>query len=169
MPELQSLVDIADYHADAGHGLRLCFSRINPAYEERFTTYFPSEVDAELAERMSETDMRSALVLVARIEAALRRDYIERCRLKMADDVSIAFRKIHKKRGQRVRLDEDILDVWYQNVDPPGRKVVSTLRGLLKYRHWLAHGRYWDAGEQYSFQDSYVLAEAILTDLPLCN
>ena len=169
MPDPASLADIADYHIDAEAGLKLCFSPANPEYASRFIAHLPSEISAELAERLSETEMRSALVTVSRVEAALRNDFIQRCRLKMPDDISITFRKIHKKRGVRIRLDEDILDVWYQNVDPPSRNVISTLRGMLKYRHWLAHGRWWNAGRKYSFQDVYSLAEAIFTDLPLCD
>lgn len=167
MPNLVSLLDIASYQADAEGGLRLYFSGNNPEYAKRFIAYLPSELDAELAERMSETDMRSTLVVLARIEAALRKDYIERCKLKKADNISIAFRKIHKKKGRSVRLDEDILDVWYQNVDPSSRKIISTLRGMLKFRHWLAHGRYWNPGSKYNFRDAYLLADVVLIDLPL--
>lgn len=167
MSDLSSLVEIADYHTDARGGLGLYFSNSNPTYTQRFATYLPSEINTELIERISETDKRSTLVVLARIEAALRRDYLERCNQKMSDNVSIEFRKIHKKKGRWARLDEDILDVWYQSVDPPSRKVISALRGMLKFRHWLAHGRYWNAGAKYSFQDAFFLAQAILASLPL--
>lgn len=167
MADLVSLIAIADYHVDAEASLRLYFSRRNPEYVGRFATYLPSEVNSELAERMSETDKRSTLVVLARIEAAFQKDYTERCRLKMSDNVSIAFRKIHKNRRGRARLNEDILDVWYQNVDPSSRRVISELRGMLNFRHWLAHGRYWHAGAKYSFRDAYFLAEIVLTKFPL--
>jgi hypothetical protein len=169
MPDLISLIDIANYDIDIEANLGLYFSRSNPEYTRCFVAYSPAEVNSELAERMSETDKRSALVALARIEAAFRKDYIERCRLKKSDNISIAFRKIHRDRGRRARLDEDILDIWYQNVEPSSRKVISSLRGMLRFRHWLAHGRYWDIGAKYTFQDIYFLAEVVLTDLPLCD
>lgn len=170
MPDLVSLVDIADYHTDAGASLRLYFSTINPEYTQRFTTYLPSEVNAELAQRMSETDLRSTLVVLARIEAALRKDYIERgSKLKLSDDISLAFRKIYKRKGRRANLNDDILDVWYQNLDPSSRSFISTLRGMLNFRHWLAHGRYWNPGAKYDFRDAYLLADIVLTSLPLCS
>jgi hypothetical protein len=167
MSKLILLIDIADYHNDIAASLGLYFSLSNPEYTVRFATYLPSEVESELAERMSETDKRSALVTLARIEAAFRKDYSERCRLKKSDNMSIAFRRIHKNRGKRARLDEDILDVWYQIADPPSRKVISSLRGMLKFRHWLAHGRYWDLGSEYNFDGIYLLAAVVLADLPL--
>ncbi|WP_376985193.1 hypothetical protein [Bosea sp. R86505] len=132
-------------------------------------TYLAKEVTAELAERLTETDMRSSLVALARIEAALRQDYEVRCKSKMSDDVSIKFRKIHKKRGRKARLDEDILAVWTEHVDQSSRAIISKLRGMLKFRHWLAHGRYWNHGTKYDFQDIYILADAIVSDLPLQN
>jgi hypothetical protein len=69
------LVDIADYHRDADSSLRLYFTRINPDFVVRFASNRQSEVDMELADRLSETDMRSALAVMARLEAAFRIDY----------------------------------------------------------------------------------------------
>lgn len=164
-----SLVDIAEYHTDVETSLRLYFSTKNPNYLTRFTAYLPSELVAELTERVSETDMRSALVVLARIEAAFRKDYIGRCNLKLSDDVSISFRKIHKKRGIKARLDEDILETWRQNINKYDGKIISNLRGMLKFRHWLAHGRYWNFGTKYSFQDVYSLGHVVLTNFPLLD
>jgi hypothetical protein len=167
MSDLLSLDDIENYHIDIEESLELYFSSNNPEYTKRFIIYSPTEVDLELVERKIETDRRSVLVALARIEAAFRKDYLERCRLKMSDTISIDFRKIYKKSGKRAKLDDDILDVWYQNVDPPGRKVISLLRGMLKFRHWLAHGRYWVMVSKYSFQDTYLVAKIVLADFPL--
>ena len=36
------------------------------------------------------------------------------------------------------------------------------LKGAFKFRHWLAHGRYWDPNlgrKKYDFQSLYALAE----------
>lgn len=86
---------------------------------------------------------------------------------KRADPISIEFRKLYNTKSDRARLDDEILEVWRQHLEPTGRAVISQLRGMLKYRHWLAHGRYWHAGTQHTFQDVYLLADVILAGLDL--
>ncbi len=167
MPSLDSLVDIANHHLDAEASLRLFFSHSNPTFPQRFVSYRPADVTEELAARINETELRSALATLARVEAALRQDYLRRCKDKLADDVSIAFRRIHRARGRRARLDEDILATWYENLKPTERAVISKLRGMLKFRHWMAHGRYWNFGAEYSFQDVYLVADLTIATLGL--
>lgn len=167
MPSLVSLTDIADHHVDAEASLRLYFSNANPGFTQRFFSYFPTDISGELSGRIKEADMRSALITLARVEAALRKDYAYRGRGKLADDISIAFRQIYKKKGRHARLDEDILAVWYNNVAPTERALISKLRGMLKFRHWMAHGRYWNVGTEHSFQDVYLVADLTLSTLQL--
>lgn len=167
MPSLFSLADIADHHNDAEAAIRLYFSNVNPIFAERFTGYLPSEIADQLSARIDEMDMRSALVTLARIEAALRTDYIVRCKGKSSDDVSMAFRKIYKRRSHRARLDEDILSTWCDNINSKERQIISKLRGMLKFRHWLAHGRHWHVGTTHSFQDVYLVVELTILNLPL--
>src|ERR1700677_4272577 len=156
--QLVPLVDIADYHRDAGSSLRLYFTRINPDFVVRFAGDRQSEVDRELANRLSETDMRSALAVMARLEAAFRIDYRQRCEMKKPDSVSTAFRKLFKSRGWKVRLEDEILEVWRQSC-PSTRPFISELRGAFHFRHWLAHGRYWQVRNKYDFETLYLLAD----------
>lgn len=167
MPSLVSLADIADHHTDSEQALRLYFSAINPTFTQHFVGYMPSEIAGELSRRIDETDMRSALVTLARVEAALRTDYLRRCKAKLSDNISIEFRRMNKAKGNRVRLDEDILKVWQDHSTPELRAVLSRLRGMLKFRHWLAHGRYWQVGNTHSFQDVYIIAELTISNLSL--
>lgn len=167
MTDVRSLSDIALYHNDTEKSLRLFFSRSNPQLIVRFPNYLPIEIERELKERLTETEMRSILVIIARVDAALCKDYAVRCKLKKPDNVSIAFRKSYAIRKKRPRLEEDILDVWAQNVDPPTRRIISGLRGILNFRHWLAHGRYWNPGQKYGYEDAYLLADSILTGFQL--
>jgi len=160
------LLDLADYHRDAESSLRLYFTPANPNFVARFASELPSEVASKLAQRIDETDMRSALVVMARIEAAFRVDYKQRCENNKSDDISIAFRKIFKKRGANVRLNEDVWEVWKQN-DTSKRTLISQLRSVFNFRHWLAHGRYWPVGNKYDFQTVYQLADAVFADFPL--
>jgi hypothetical protein len=171
MPSQISLVDIAEHQKDAEASLRLFFSSVNPSYNARFVSYLPSEVTEELAGRISETDMRSALVVMARVEAAFRDDYKLRRNAKMSDAISIVFRKIAKKCGDKEpRLSEDIWETWRQQSDnPQQRMLISKLRSVFKFRHWLAHGRHWQVGTTYDFQDIYLLADNVFVEFPLLS
>jgi len=171
MPNQIFLSDIANYHNDVEASLKLHFSRTNPDYDSRFATYLSSEVTRELVDRISETNIRSALVVLARLEAAFRIDYNARCKGKMADNISVKFRKLdkayQKKRGGRVRLDEDIFEIWRQEGNQNLKNLISQLRGFFKFRHWISHGRYWAVGRSHDFQDIYLLADAIISEFPL--
>ena len=167
MPSLIPLIDISYYHLTVEMALRLHYSPSNPSYQFIFTGYRPVEVSAELNERIIETEIRSVLIIIARLEAAFRIDYISRAKSKRADQISIDLRLLYKRKKSKARLDEDILEIWREYLDPTGRAVVSKLRGMLRYRHWLAHGRYWQFGAKHSYDDVYLVADVILTDFGL--
>jgi hypothetical protein len=48
----------------------------------------------------------------------------------------------------------NILQTWADNSTVP-REMIGDLRGAFRFRHWLAHGRYWTPrlGPKYSFND----------------
>ena len=50
-----------------------------------------------------------------------------------------------------------------------GAKLIGDLRGAFRFRHWLAHGRYWNPklGQKYDFVSVYSLAANVLGDFPL--
>ena len=160
-----SLLDLADYHRDTEASLRLYFTSINPDFVALFAGDRPSDVARKLADRITETDMRSALAVMARVEASFRLDYQWRRKAKKPDAVSIAFRR---HRRTNVRLDEDIWEIWSLN-HPTTRPLISQLRSAFNFRHWLAHGRYWRGGQKYDFQTVYFLAQAVLATFPLCS
>jgi len=167
MPKLAPLTEIANYHTDTEESLRHYYSPSYPGYPRRFYAYLASEISTELMERIAETEMRSVLVILARVEAAFRRDYKARATSKNSDPISIAFRKLYNEKGERVRLEDEILDVWRAQLQPASRQSISDLRGMLKYRHWLAHGRHWNQGRPHSYRDAYLLADVILSGLSL--
>jgi hypothetical protein len=161
--QFASLVDLAEYHRDTEASLRLYFTSINPDFVALFAGDRPSDVAKKWADRVSETDMRSALAVMARVEAAFRRDYEWRRKAKKPDPVSITFRRL---RRENVRLDEDIWQTWKVN-HPTTGPLISQLRSVFNFRHWLAHGRYWPAGRKYDFQTLYLLAQAVFAAFPL--
>ncbi len=103
----------------------------------------PGELDADFAYQIAELGMLSTLGMLACTEAALRVDFIERVSNRKKDAVSRRFRKASKERGEKIRLEEDILDTWREHGDGAIRRCVDEFKGVLNFRHWLAHGRYW--------------------------
>ena len=100
------------------------------------------------------------------LEAAFRIDYLHRCYRRGRDDVSRAFRNLYNDKGPRVSLEGDILAAWRQNSSVP-RKVITDLTSAFKYRHWLAHGRYWNPRfRKLDYEEVYMLAEATLNTFP---
>lgn len=166
-----AIVRIAGYHNDVIASLKLYFSDVSPNFQERFFGRTPEEIAIELSARLEETDLRSALAIFSAMEAAFRIDYEQRCQARMKDDLSRAFRAMYKVRKRRVGLEEDIFEAW-KHKWPGSRQLIGSLRGAFKFRHWLAHGRYWKprlARKKYDFDSVYDLAEAVFNSLPLCE
>jgi hypothetical protein len=83
-----------------------------------------------------EAEYSSMLALIASIEAYIRVDFVERRRR------TGGFRTLYSQFGIRALFD-DILDAW-SYLDSIHSRWVSKFRDLLRLRHWLAHGRYWN-------------------------
>ncbi|MGH7744134.1 MAG: hypothetical protein ACREQ5_04850 [Candidatus Dormibacteria bacterium] len=161
------LPDIAVHHQDLGSSLTVYFHFDTPGYRVRFIGYTPSEIADELGERLDEVDLTSSLAVLASIEAVFRIDYLQRCYRKEKDQLSRAFRSIYKTRKQQALLDEDIFEAWMDNSSVP-RSIIGELRGAFRFRHWLAHGRYWTPklGRRYDFTDVFALAELAVNSFP---
>ena len=165
-------VDIQEYafhHNDVEKSLRLYFSAEATSFGVRFTSYTLAEVSDELGERLSELDMTSALTVLTAVEAAFRIDYLQRCYCKKKDPISRAFRELHKQKQATVSLENEIFDVWKTHTTGSAR-IIGDLRGAFKFRHWLAHGRYWvpQLGQKYDYVTIYTLATTVLNNFPLC-
>jgi len=112
------------------------------------------EMNAHFDGALEEVDAQASLFLLAATEATVRVDFLERVYERRRDPVSRIFRDVYKSRCDHnkvmVRLEEDILDIWGEQL-PDSMSHVSSLKGALKYRHWLAHGRYWvpKLGQRY--------------------
>lgn len=158
-----SMRDLETYHRDAESSLRLYFAPINPDYRVLFKMEHSIEMKFRLAERIKETELRSSFAILARIEAVFRIDYQWRRKSKGADALSIAFRRYTKNH---VRLDEDIWEAWRTH-HAGAKPVISQLRSAFKFRHWLAHGRYWQLGQNYDFEVLSVLCRDVFTNFPL--
>ena len=102
----------AFHHEDMERSLKLYFSVEASSFHKRFLGYEPAEVDERLDARLAELEFAAALTVLSAVEAAFRIDYLPRCDLKKKDPISTTFREIYKKKKDRARLDDDILDAW---------------------------------------------------------
>jgi hypothetical protein len=163
-----SIDDIAIYHVDAESALRTYCSSLSPYFPVRFFGYSGSALRTELDHRLEETDLRSALAVLARLEAAFRTDYQQRCLRRRKDNISRAFRNLYRDRKLQVSLETEIFEVWRTH-SPTSPGIISELRGAFKFRHWLAHGRYRTPklGRRYDYNDIYTLANITLGHFPL--
>jgi hypothetical protein len=124
-----------------------------------------------LESRLVESDFRSALTVLTGLEAYFRTDFNERCRRRLKDDLSVRFREIERnierdQRGTPVSLDS-ILDGWKIAHGVSAREI-GVVRGAFKFRHWLAHGRYWSPklGYKYDFNGIYLMAKTVVSTFP---
>ncbi len=162
------LDDIAMHYLDSESSLKLYFSSDNKDYEERFSGYSAEELTSELRERINELSHTSSLSLLAALEAIFRIDYLQRNYNRKKDSLSRAFRSIYQKKSTRASLEDDILDAWKNNTHGTSQ-LISHLKGAYKYRHWLAHGRYWQpkmGRQNYDYDSVYELTETILNSFP---
>ena len=167
MQKLEPLADIRAYHIDAELALRAFYSKsAGGDYHPKFIAYSEAQLNKELVYRIGETELRSMLIVLARVEAAFRRDFEIRGDAKKPDAISTAFRRLHAAKGDHVSLPDDILAVWKDNLEPADRANISAYKGMLHTRHWLAHGRHWVYRVPCKYLDVYVLADALLTQLP---
>lgn len=169
MPSVAPLTDIAFYHLDAEKSLRLYYSSSNPNYLTTFVDKTQAQVSSELKVLVKETEIRSILIIIARLEAAFRLDMKYRVHAKHPDDLSIALRALHKKKSNKAGLEQDIFPIWKEHLDEDGKKVLSGLKTMLKYRHWIAHGRYWQFSANHNYVDTYLLADTVLNKFGLMS
>jgi|SRR5579862_9862069 len=111
----------------------------------RYLDKSTDQLEADFQFQMDELDKMTILGMLACTEAALRVDFVIRVSSKRKDDVSRGFREAYQTQGiEKIRLEEDILDVWKAFGSGASlNRAIAELKCLLHLRHWLAHGRYW--------------------------
>jgi hypothetical protein len=163
VPELR-IEEIAAYHNDVIDSLDLYFSPSSQGFTTRFWYRPLDDVIRTWKSRHVETNIRSALTVMTSLEAYFRADFDLRCRRRLKDDLSVHFRQIEReRRSSRVPLD-DILEGWKRHGNVPQR-AISYLRGAFKFRHWVAHGRYWPPklGHPYDFEGVHDSAKEVIS------
>lgn len=134
------------------------YSFYRTALQPEFVGYTLQELENELENRIEEHDKNSCLTLLSAMEALIRMDYLQRCYTRQKDNISRKMRELHKESGPRASLEDDILALWKE--ESAVKNTFSQAIGAFKYRHWLAHGRYWipKLGREFDFDYLYALA-----------
>lgn len=159
------LSEIFQHQQDVDHALRSYFKNVN-LHPDRFAIFSPGEIQSDLEARLVEQDKLGGFSLLTAIEAAFRVDFWKRVQNKKRDDLSRAMRQLHKKYSFRVSLEDEIFEAWLENTSvSPG--LIGDLKGAFRYRHWIAHGRYWTPklGRRYDFYGLATLAQAVFTEV----
>jgi hypothetical protein len=170
--DVLTLDKISEYHEDAVDSLQAFFEPVSAGAQLRYLFSTPKELEAIRNERIIETELRSALAVLATIEAAFRVDFLTRCQEKKKDALSRVFRGLNKRyrKPYLIDLDNQILESWAAH-HPEFRSTIGELRGALNYRHWLAHGRYFipKLGRRYDYSWLYLLAKGIADSFPFAT
>jgi len=161
-----------DWFRETAIGLRLRESQLvsanfAPSDLERHLVGLTHEELKNLFKRyLRELDEVASLTMIASTEAMLRLDFEQRVSKRRKDKVSREFRDIKRRRGARVRLNEDILEAWSAAGGAP-RATIGDFRRLLNLRDWLAHGRYWipRIGQQYDARGVFAVTSRLLERL----
>lgn len=158
----QSLADVALFRRDTAAALRGLATPGQPTPD-----LLVGLSRAELGERLDELDRLATLALLAAVEARFRIDYLRRCyERKPRDDLTRRFRSLYAAKATLASFEEDILEAWKAH-DEGLRRALGDLKSMLRYRHWLAHGRYWTpklgrSDGRYDFETVFDLAQALL-------
>jgi hypothetical protein len=119
-------------------------------------------LDEYFIDSIDELERLACFSIVSATEARLRVDYIDRIRRKDKSSIGRIFRELNRKRGERISLEEHIVENWKKET---GETIFSDFLGILNYRHWIAHGRYWNPklGRKYPINIAYNISEKIFT------
>lgn len=133
---------------------------------DNFLLYAQNEIDDLKQSSLLELNRKFVLTLLAAIEARIRIDYLSRKYNKDKSGLSKEFRYLYDNKGERASLEGDIFKIW-KSQGRDIKKVFDELGSCFKYRHWLAHGRYWVLGSagnndlRFDFDEVYILATFI--------
>ena len=128
----------------------------------KFLTLSLDDINIYFEESELELEHLVCFNLISATEAYLRLDFYKKVYNKDKSEIGRVFREIHKSNLNKISLENDIIENW-KKVYSERKGDFSSFLGLLKYRHWLAHGRYWKPkhGQNYNPEIIYDVAENI--------
>jgi len=150
--------------------IKLLFTERNEALQRfclqnnvYFLGYTKQELEDRLSYHLREAEYDASFTLLAAIEAAFRLDCDYRLKNRLKDPRSKVLRRMSKELSRHISIDE-LFDALKEDHSIPNH-TITLLKIYFKYRHWLAHGRYWHLQTGLSklptFADIYQLAQTI--------
>jgi hypothetical protein len=136
-----SIDDIVKQRAASIDAALFYHSTKNVDFNDIFTGKSTTDVEQEKKSIIEELNLSYSLTLLAAIEATLRVDVQKRIQSKLRDNLSKEFIKLGKTH-KTLKLSEHII-CCRETYDTNLKHLYSDLKAAIKYRHWLAHGRYW--------------------------
>jgi hypothetical protein len=137
---------------------------------EEFLGMSRKEVEECFSQYLDELELLISLDLLASAEATIRSDYYLRAQQRLKDSISLKYREVHKKKNPPKRPDlyKDLLSIWMR-FRPELQRVINEFNSAFRFRHWIAHGRYWvfKSGRRYSPEDVYAITEELLKAMSL--
>lgn len=163
-----TLPEIANHHLTLEAAIFSLFSVPNHSSHAALEKYVGTSLSEARSCVLEELEHTSSLSLLASIEAALRVDFAQRVSARRRNALTKAFRQIDKDKKKYVRLEDDILEAWKEH-STVAKPVISALISAFKYRHWLAHGRYWPPkfGRRYDYHSIYEIADTFINAMAM--
>lgn len=137
-----SIDDIVKQRAATIEGVLFYHSNKNVDFDAIFIGKSSRDVEQEKKSIIEELNLSYSLTLLAAIEATLRVDVQKRIKSKLKDNLSREFQKLGKTH-KTLKLSEHII-LCRETSDANLKHLYTDLKAAIKYRHWLAHGRYWE-------------------------
>ena len=108
---------------------------------ERYRDESLDDLRGQFASARKHLQYAAMLHLLTTTEALLRLAFADLSKRKTKPAIFRRFRKIERERGEKIRLEEDILDTWIEAY-PETARSIREFKGVVPLRDWLAHGRY---------------------------
>lgn len=152
---LKSALDWYEHQDFAGGLLRLNVSLVaagDPAavIPDNFNYLSQSEADSLLEKDQAELKLISCFQLVSAAEGWLKHDFQSKVRgvqQGSASPLVADFKSIYNGAGNEMKhvdVDRDILEAWKKHYrSQPLADLIGRFRVSMKFRHWVAHGRFW--------------------------
>lgn len=104
------------------------------------------QASLKLASDKRELEIISCFQLISAAEGRLKYDFKLKAESSMTSNLVKSFKATFSQKEMReVSVEADILDVWklhHQSSDLTN--LVGQFKRLMKFRHWVAHGRFWE-------------------------
>lgn len=135
-------------------------------HEARLIGLTRGEAEEFFDGQRGQLELLTMFEILATTEAVLRIEVKTRVAARKRDPLSERFRRLHRAKGDRIRLDEDILAAMKDEGVSTG--AIGAFRGALRLRHWLAHGRHWHPklGRGYAPSDVFDISRALIDSIP---